>query len=73
MARKRRPRKVARVIGARGVRLVTTAEAAYIMGVSPRTFTTIVAERQITPAGVIGNAHVFYEDEVRAVRRKLYG
>ncbi len=43
------------------------------MSVSARTFTTLIAERRIVPAGLIGNGYVFWRDEVIALRRKLYG
>ncbi len=53
--------------------LVTTSQAAALMSVSARTFTTLIAERRIVPAGLIGNGYVFWRDEVIALRRKLYG
>ncbi len=67
------PPRGLQVAGERGVPLITTAGAAALMGVSARTFTTLVAERRIVPAGIIGNSHVFYRDEVVALRKKLYG
>ncbi len=57
----------------KGIPLVTTTEAAYLLGVSVRTFWRLVEQRKILPAGIIGTANVYYRDEVVALRRKLYG
>ena len=56
-----------------GIPLVTTTQAAALMGVSVRTFWRIVNEGLIQPAGVIGTANVYYKDEVLRLRRRLYG
>ncbi len=53
--------------------LVTTTQAAALMGVSVRTLWRIIDDGDLRIAGVIGNSNVFYRDEVVAVRQKLYG
>ena len=67
MPRSRRPRVP------KGIPLVTTTEAAYLLGVSVRTLWRLVEEGEIQPAGVIGTANVYYKDEVVKLRKRLYG
>lgn len=75
MAGKRRYREnpPSRIVGDRGVELLPTSRAAALMEISARTFTTLVAEGHLVPAGIIGNSNVYYRDEVLAVRKQLYG
>lgn len=68
MPKKRRQQKIPKHIP-----LLTTTQAAALMGVSVRTLWRIVAEGEIRPAGVIGGANVYYRDDVLAARRRLYG
>jgi excisionase family DNA binding protein len=56
----------------RQVNLLTTTQAAALVGISVRTFWRLVNEGHIRPAGVIGTANVYYRDEVVAMRRRLY-
>jgi len=56
-----------------GIPLVTTTQAAVLMGVSVRTLWRIIEDGYLRPAGVIGNSNVFYKHDVLEVRQKLYG
>ena len=53
--------------------LVTTTQAAALMGVSARTFWRIIDDKYLQPAGVIGTSNVFFKADILKVRRELYG
>ncbi len=53
--------------------LVTTTQAAALMGVSVRTLWRMIEDGELRIAGVIGNSNVFYKHEVLEARQKLYG
>ncbi|MFZ1058777.1 MAG: helix-turn-helix domain-containing protein [Candidatus Rokuibacteriota bacterium] len=53
--------------------MVTTTQAAALMGVSVRTLWRMIEDGELRIAGVIGNSNVFYKHEVLEVRQRLYG
>jgi excisionase family DNA binding protein len=53
------------------VRLLTTTQAAHVLGVSTRTLYRYMDERLILRAGTVGQSYVFYADEVEGLRQRL--
>ncbi len=53
------------------VRLLTTTQAAHVLGVSTRTLYRYMDERLIFRAGTVGQSYVFYADEVEGLRQRL--
>jgi len=53
------------------VRLLTTTQAAHVLGVSTRTLYRYMDEGLILRAGTVGQSYVFYADEVEVLRRRL--
>jgi excisionase family DNA binding protein len=53
------------------VRLLTTTQAAHVLGVSTRTLYRYMDERLILRAGTVGQSYVFYADEVEVLRQRL--
>jgi len=53
------------------VRLITTTQAALVLGVSTRTLYRYMSEGLILRAGTVGQSYVFYADEVEELRRRL--
>jgi excisionase family DNA binding protein len=53
--------------------LLSTAQAAALMGVSPRTFYTLVWEGEIPCYAEFGRAHLFHRADVLRARKRLYG
>ncbi len=69
MAKKYKRQRIPRT----AIPLVSTTQAAALMGVSVRTLWRIIEDGELPIAGVIGNSNIFYKDEVLALRRRLYG
>jgi excisionase family DNA binding protein len=55
----------------RGVRLLTTTQAALALGVSTRTLYRYMDEGLIARAGTVGQSYVFYAEDVEELRRRL--
>ena len=53
------------------MRLLTTTQAAHVLGVSTRTLYRYMDEGLILRAGTVGQSYVFYADEVEILRRRL--
>ena len=53
------------------VRLLTTTQAAHVLGVSTRTLYRYMDEGLILRAGTVGQSYVFYADEVEGLRHRL--
>ncbi len=53
------------------VRLITTTQAALVLGVSTRTLYRYMSEGLILRAGTVGQSYVFYADELEELRRRL--
>ncbi len=53
------------------VRLLTTTQAAHVLGISTRTLYRYMDEGWILRAGTVGQSYVFYADEVEVLRRRL--
>ncbi len=53
------------------VRLLTTTQAAHVLGVSTRTLYRYMDEGWILRAGTVGQSYVFYADEVEVLRGRL--
>ncbi len=64
--RERRPRGLPNK-----VRLITTTQAALVLGVSTRTLYRYMSEGLILRAGTVGQSYVFYADELEELRRRL--
>ena len=53
------------------MRLITTTQAALVLGVSTRTLYRYMSEGLILRAGTVGQSYVFYADELEELRRRL--
>ncbi|HKX02427.1 MAG TPA: helix-turn-helix domain-containing protein [Methylomirabilota bacterium] len=53
------------------VHLLTTTQAAHVLGVSTRTLYRYMDEGLILRAGTVGQSYVFYADEVEVLRQRL--
>ena len=54
------------------VRLLTTTQAALVLGVSTRTLYRYMSDGLILRAGTVGQSYVFYADEVEELRRRRW-
>jgi excisionase family DNA binding protein len=53
--------------------LLSSAQAAGLMGVSPTTFYKLVSEGEVVCRADLGRSHLFARDDVLEARRRLYG